>query len=360
MADKILDILQAGFELKRTNRNYDMSSCYRKIEQAFIRETRAGNIVDTVWQNNLAIGLTKGFFRGANAIYQQNIKCRNPNVDLSRLERSDDVIKNVALQSTNGSNDSITQQRMFDMMTASFNFSKTRTAYTIDDDFLNSIDPYAYAELPTQAFMSTPSYAYMIRNTIGRFSGAIVCYLSDSPNDEPSKLMIIGHRVNHDHLLENMEGPEVQAMRFIVDLTEEGVSLSNIAPEDWDILMLVNAVLAICAKNISIEPSHSLSSSPKKIKSAGTLSYADRTSNIVLGVREGTALRENTQYVSAMTATGDDKKQRMAHMRRAHWHHYWTGSRSQPENRKSVLHWVAPTFISGVKSDVTVNHAVNR
>ncbi len=35
------------------------------------------------------------------------------------------------------------------------------------------------------------------------------------------------------------------------------------------------------------------------------------------------------------------------HMRRSHWHHYWTGKMDDPTNRKLVLRWIEPTFVAG-------------
>lgn len=34
------------------------------------------------------------------------------------------------------------------------------------------------------------------------------------------------------------------------------------------------------------------------------------------------------------------------HLRRAHWHSYWTGPRSDPDARELVLRWVAPTLVA--------------
>lgn len=36
---------------------------------------------------------------------------------------------------------------------------------------------------------------------------------------------------------------------------------------------------------------------------------------------------------------------RSPHVRRAHWHHYWTGRLSHPEERRLVIKWVAPSYI---------------
>ncbi len=43
------------------------------------------------------------------------------------------------------------------------------------------------------------------------------------------------------------------------------------------------------------------------------------------------------------------------HIRRAHWHHYWQGSRDS-EERKMTLKWISPTFIHADEIDgVTIN-----
>lgn len=354
MTDRILDVLRAGYETKRINPNFDMSSNDRRIERTIVQEMLAGNVADAVWQYNLINAFKHGYLRGANALYQQNIAALNPNVDIGKLERNHTAADLRGLSEH-------TKQRLFDMTSATFNFSKTRTSYTIDEDLLNSMDPRSYTDLPTRAFMSTPSYAFMIRNTIGRFSGAFVCYLSDSPNEEPSRLVISANHVSRDELLNlgKDEVPEIRAMRFVVDLKNEYVTLSGIsASDDWDILMLVNAVLMICAKNVSIEPGSTRVAAQKSFKSIGPLSYVDKPDHTVIGTVEGAALRANTQYMRATASDGDDKIKRAAHMRRAHWHHYWTGPRDQTENRKIILHWVAPTFVSGTENEAITNHAV--
>lgn len=39
------------------------------------------------------------------------------------------------------------------------------------------------------------------------------------------------------------------------------------------------------------------------------------------------------------------------HSRRGHWHHYWTGSKSEPESRKLILKWTHPTFVHADDKD---------
>ncbi len=47
------------------------------------------------------------------------------------------------------------------------------------------------------------------------------------------------------------------------------------------------------------------------------------------------------------------------HVRRGHWHHFWTGKRTDPESRKLILKWIAPLFVNAnVDQDVpeTINN----
>lgn len=40
------------------------------------------------------------------------------------------------------------------------------------------------------------------------------------------------------------------------------------------------------------------------------------------------------------------------HTRKGHWHHYWTGSKSQPEQRKLILKWTHPVLVGGYTDNV--------
>lgn len=44
------------------------------------------------------------------------------------------------------------------------------------------------------------------------------------------------------------------------------------------------------------------------------------------------------------------------HMRRGHWHNFWTGPRDG--DRKLVLHWIPPTFIGAKEDSPVVYHDV--
>jgi len=68
-----------------------------------------------------------------------------------------------------------------------------------------------------------------------------------------------------------------------------------------------------------------------------------------VGVRMGAALRRAKMSAPRDTPeAGGEGKQRSsprAHVRRAHWHGYWTGPRDGEQ--KFVLKWLSPVLVGG-------------
>lgn len=47
------------------------------------------------------------------------------------------------------------------------------------------------------------------------------------------------------------------------------------------------------------------------------------------------------------------------HMRKAHWHHFWTGSHSEPTTRKLILRWVNPVMVNAnLSNELPVTHTM--
>lgn len=59
-----------------------------------------------------------------------------------------------------------------------------------------------------------------------------------------------------------------------------------------------------------------------------------------VGVRLGAALRR--AYQADQTAAEDAHASPRAHIRRAHWHGYWSGPRDDPHARRFDLRWMPP------------------
>ena len=101
--------------------------------------------------------------------------------------------------------------------------------------------------------------------------------------------------------------------------------------------IVANAVAYLCSKNADIVASYSpnkgLKRNNAKRRSAATWHE--------VGYRVGADLRAYKRYQS-------DRREHQGgtvrpHMRRAHWHHYWTGPRDGERNL--VLKWLAPTMV---------------
>ena len=68
-----------------------------------------------------------------------------------------------------------------------------------------------------------------------------------------------------------------------------------------------------------------------------------------VGYRYGAKVRKNRRVYevsSEKTEQGHGSPKR-PHSRRGHYHHYWTGSKSDPNQRNLILKWIAPMLING-------------
>ncbi len=70
-----------------------------------------------------------------------------------------------------------------------------------------------------------------------------------------------------------------------------------------------------------------------------------------VGYRISTAIRQPR----TTDAAGDGQHRAPeAHLRRAHWHTYWVGSRAEPDQRRRELRWIQPTLIGTGKLQTSV------
>jgi hypothetical protein len=107
---------------------------------------------------------------------------------------------------------------------------------------------------------------------------------------------------------------------------------------------LVSLLLYICSQTAEYRlggesrPSRPSYAVPTKTKRGWRLFPPDRPKTWFVGERLGEAIR-NTQH--AAREHGDRSGPR-PHVRRAHWHSFWTGSKTDSSQRKIVLRWLPP------------------
>ena len=80
---------------------------------------------------------------------------------------------------------------------------------------------------------------------------------------------------------------------------------------------------------------------------------ANSTRALQVGWRIGAALRAAQRYHSA--TGGEETGRHVApHLRRPHWHHFWTGPLNDPEQRQLVLRYLAPISVGSELPVTTV------
>lgn len=71
----------------------------------------------------------------------------------------------------------------------------------------------------------------------------------------------------------------------------------------------------------------------------------DAVGKYEVGFRIGATLRKNLSSQHVTTSSVSAGRQMAPHLRKAHWHHYWTGPKSSAEERQLVVRWIPPTLV---------------
>lgn len=154
--------------------------------------------------------------------------------------------------------------------------------------------------------------------------------------------------------------PQEEDGTFLFSKENFSTEIDNDCNKDWKefSFFLLNALLYLCADNAEIKESSVTKSTYRPGKT-----IKNKFSEIRLwecGYRYGTVIRnsKNNEKLKSKKSYNVtvDRKFPVAHTRRAHWHHYWTGPLKG--ERKLVLHWIAPTFVSGRKEEVATMHRI--
>lgn len=130
-------------------------------------------------------------------------------------------------------------------------------------------------------------------------------------------------------------------------------------------------VLYLCAENAELVPEPSATGRETTSALKDVVTRKDRYSDIRkwdVGVRIGAAIRKYRSEAKTENPESLDEevksetKERTGHasprphMRRGHWHHFWTGAKKDVEGRKLVLRWIPPTFIGKEMATPVVLH----
>ena len=129
---------------------------------------------------------------------------------------------------------------------------------------------------------------------------------------------------------------------------KEPVDISRAADSSRIILKAIQLILYLLADNADIDDEPPpLRVAANRNGSDGKKLVQDKAGEISVknvGIRIGAAFR-HTKKLDATGSTPGTGSAKRPHMRRGHWHHYWTGPKTG--SRSLILHWTAPTMIHG-------------
>jgi len=262
----------------------------------------------------------------------------------------------------------------------------TQGVYRFDPDVYNAvIDTPITGDLPQNilfnlpewcVYIETPGLSFMSMPLSGFFA-----YLEYDANDTRKELRLVLDHTMPEHersrlmsktihlgpwsLLESVQkamqeaGQQAKAMygsNAHIPLPPEAAEYiqENFTP-------LVSLLLYICSVNSEIGEGDRRPVRPrsKKTKKGVRIFPPNQVTTWDVGIRMGAALRRAKEASEAKedTETTMQRPGPKPHVRRAHWHGYWTGPRNDPENRKFALLWLHPILVG--KGDVpTTIHPV--
>lgn len=117
---------------------------------------------------------------------------------------------------------------------------------------------------------------------------------------------------------------------------------------------ILQVILYILAQNAEITPSSEQAMYTRRGKT-----IKDKYSEIRkwdVGVRVGAAIRQQKAKEQSRQKEYKESEHQSPrpHMRRGHWHHFWTGPKTKPEERKLILKWLSPMTVAANPDDTPI------
>lgn len=261
----------------------------------------------------------------------------------------------------------------------------TKGIYRFDPDLLPEILSMPLeGKLPAEVFFTlpewciyveTPGMAFLERENAGFFS-----YLEYDANDQRQELrfvfvspslqcVMVPLHIGNWPLEESITRYYAEAIK---NIKQELGQSSLFPPQDKNefikqaktgLIPFLNMLLYICSVNADFaqRPIHP----SKKPRRKGKIETANEPRTWEVGVRVGPALRKAKAQVFLRDSelSGEEETTRISprsHIRRAHWHHYWTGPRSKPEEQSLILKWLPPIPVGIPEEDVDIPAVIRK
>lgn len=232
-----------------------------------------------------------------------------------------------------------------------------KAVYVIDADVAASVCTAETFDIPCAVLRHLPTTAFCIQYAVGDIVAAFFNVTIDEDGG-----VVLGYALVRD-LPGDIKTPHGFEVNFATGEPDGCIKLGSDLVDGDDVStssigVYLNLLFLLCCKNIDIvgtvtqTPGPSVDSKTRK----PLMTPGERKWNV--GFRQGAALRASAAQARDAAESCDTQTGRTvrAHLRRAHWHHFWTGPRDA--ERTLVLHWVAPILVGAVDDLVETRHRV--
>ncbi len=233
-------------------------------------------------------------------------------------------------------------------------------AYMFDRDFFGSIAEENWDDLLPDVVRRVPCECFYMHLPYGEHSSGIVIWLRDMSDvdtffagDEQlrffemakqgGKGVYYGEDTEYDNTFVN-DGETVWCISTQAIPREIDMMFDDVDYGVYPNRLIVNGISYLCSRNADInkvyEPTKERGSKSSRRYSAATWHE--------VGYRVGSELR---RYRHSYNGNAVHRGGRVRpHMRRAHWHHYWTGP--MDGDRQLVLKWIPPILVASRSGNV--------
>jgi len=254
---------------------------------------------------------------------------------------------------------------LYEMQVAQRWVSHGMQVYDFDADFAQSILDEKWIDLLPDCIGNRPHDCFYMKLPCGKLNEGTVVMVTPTedilgfdpslfPGLEDGKGVYIGGDPassdgERGRAVVNTGSETLALCSFAISKTY-GLMLDDTPLERYPTELVANGVAYLCSLNADIMPSYKPQPGLKR-------NNAKRRSNATwydVGTRVGSELR-------AYERAKSERKPHQGgtvrpHMRRAHWHHFWTGPRNGARNL--ILKWLPPTIVGAGNIDNATLHRV--
>lgn len=261
---------------------------------------------------------------------------------------------------------------MASSLTALATWRMTQGIYRFQPDMLDAVwETPLDAEIPVELFFRLPEWCMYIETpgrkhmNLGVQNGFFV-FLEHDVNNSRKELRLVfdvGEKPKLVGMPLHLSENTIQAsINSVVDSTTNEIvkqlglpdNIANNALQGVSLDHLreiatpaVSLVLYICSLNAEMRDACGSSRSPGRPRPTKTRSGprwfpAEQPTVWETGWRTGAALQKAREARQATEPQGGTHASPLPHIRKAHWHSFWTGPRNEPERQRIVVKWLPP------------------